>query len=113
MKKTILFIILLLQFYCGESRPSEEAMARAKNIYQSNCATCHGENGYGDGASAAAFNPPPRNFHLPTDKWVNGKSIDGIKKTLTYGIEPNMWKYGGDMKDIEPLAHYVMELGKN
>ena len=86
-------------------------MARAKSIYDSNCSMCHGEKGYGDGMSASAFNPPPRNFHLPTEKWVNGKSIDGIKKTLTYGIQPNMWKYSGDVNDIEPLAHYVLNLG--
>ena len=109
--KKILFILIIFQMYCS-NKPSQENMERAKNIYASNCMMCHGENGYGDGVSAGAFNPPPRNFHLPTEKWVNGKSIEGIKKTLTYGIEPNMWKYGGDVKDIEPRAYYVMELGK-
>lgn len=109
--KKIIFLLIIFQFYCSKS-PSAEEMKRAQNIYSSNCAMCHGENGYGDGPSASAFNPPPRNFHLPTEKWVNGKTIEGVTKTLTHGIAPNMWKYGGDSKDIEPLAYYVIKLGE-
>lgn len=104
-------IILFIIFSKCSQKPSESELRRAAILYKSNCSTCHGETGYGDGVSAAAFNPPPRNFHLPTEKWVNGKSLEGIKKTLTYGIEPNMWKYSGNPEDIEPLAYYVLQIG--
>jgi mono/diheme cytochrome c family protein len=90
---------------------SGKDLKKAKVIYTSNCASCHGESGRGDGIASASFNPPPRNFHLPTDKWVNGKSVDGIEKTLREGIQPNMWKYSGKDEDIPLLARYVFLLG--
>ena len=103
----IIFILLLLSF-CKEVDHS-----KAIEIYTKNCVACHGEKGYGNGPGAPAFNPPPRNFHLPTEKWVNGKTREGIIKTLTEGVMPNMWAYDGPKENIEPLADYILYLGNN
>lgn len=88
-------------------------LEKAQKIYKGNCASCHGETGMGDGLASQAFDPRPRNFHLPTSKWVNGKSIDGVIKTLTVGIKPNMWAYSGNPEDIPLLAKYVIFLGSS
>ena len=59
--------------------PTEEARTTFKTI----CATCHGENGTGDGPGAAALNPKPRNY---TDKaWQAKVTDDEIKKAILGG----------------------------
>lgn len=105
----LIFICFLLSCSIAED---DKRMEKAKIIFNANCSMCHGINGHGDGQVGKAFNPPPRNFLLPTDKWKNGKTKEGIIKTLTYGIEPNMWKYGGPEEDIPLLADYILLLGK-
>jgi mono/diheme cytochrome c family protein len=42
--------------------PSLELVARGKELYESNCVTCHGPAGHGDGPAAGTMNPRPRNF---------------------------------------------------
>src|SRR6185503_5050018 len=37
--------------------------SQAKEIFKSRCATCHGNEGRGDGPGAIALNPKPRNYH--------------------------------------------------
>lgn len=57
--------------------------AAAKEIYDSRCAACHGANGRGDGAGAAALNPKPRNY---TDAaWQASVTDEQIKKTILLG----------------------------
>ena len=111
--KKILFLILIAFLNCSKTEMTLDEKQKAKNIFNANCMTCHGEKGYGDGPSASAFNPPPRNFHLPTEKWVNGKTLEGITKTLVYGIQPNMWAYHGSKDEIDLLAKYVLFLGNS
>jgi len=50
---------LLLGAGC-DAGPGPEASpaARARFIYESNCATCHGPQGAGDGISGGGLNPP-------------------------------------------------------
>src|SRR5437764_597106 len=59
--------------------PTEEARALFKGV----CATCHGEDGMGDGPGAAALNPKPRNY---TDKaWQAATTDEQIKKIILGG----------------------------
>lgn len=54
-----------------------------KEMFKARCATCHGEDGKGDGPAAAALNPKPRNY---TDvAWQNTVKDDEIKKAITMG----------------------------
>jgi mono/diheme cytochrome c family protein len=43
----------------------EEAIAAGKKIFATNCATCHGDKGKGDGVAAAGLTPKPANFLHP------------------------------------------------
>lgn len=50
------------QEYAGLTNPvpsNEESLARGAEIYSTNCATCHGDGGMGDGPAAASLNPAP------------------------------------------------------
>ncbi|MEW6061724.1 MAG: cytochrome c [Bacteroidota bacterium] len=67
------------------AKPTKELIAKGANLYKANCASCHGDNGMGDGLSAAALAVKPRNFHS-SEGWKNGRKISNIYKTLQEGI---------------------------
>jgi mono/diheme cytochrome c family protein len=64
---------------------SKDAVAKGKELYKTNCASCHGDNGTGDGAAAAMLNPKPRNFTV-LNRWKNGSKVSQMYKTLDAGI---------------------------
>lgn len=75
-------------------KPSDELIAKGKEIYSTSCASCHGADGKGDGAGGVAMNRKPRNFHS-NDGWTNNADLSGMWKTLQEGISANgMAAYG-------------------
>lgn len=67
----------------GAQAPSDEALTAAKTIFATICATCHGNDGTGNGPAAASLNPKPRNY---TDAaWQASITDDQIKKTILLG----------------------------
>jgi len=68
--------------------PTREFIAKGKELFNTNCKSCHGDNGMGDGPAAAMLNPKPRNFHA-VDGWTNGRNVDQMYKTLQEGITKN------------------------
>lgn len=67
------------------SNPTPAIIDKGKELFNTTCASCHGNDGMGDGVAAAALNPPPRNFH-EVEGWKNGREITGMFKTLQEGI---------------------------
>lgn len=67
------------------AKPTPELIAKGKELYQTSCASCHGNEGKGDGVAGAGLNPPPRNF-LAKDGWTNGMTLADMFKTLEEGI---------------------------
>ena len=68
------------------SKPSDNLIAKGKNLFTTNCIACHGANGKGDGVAAASLTPKPRNF-TSKQGWINGPKLSGIYKTLSEGIK--------------------------
>jgi mono/diheme cytochrome c family protein len=54
--------------------PSAETLKQAKNLFNGNCAICHGVTGRGDGTIAASCTPNPANF---TDSKLMDAETDG------------------------------------
>ncbi|MGE5679766.1 MAG: c-type cytochrome [Bacillota bacterium] len=67
------------------TQSSGQLADKGKTLFQTNCASCHGANGMGDGPAGAALNPKPRNFHS-NQGWKNGRRISDMFTTLEKGI---------------------------
>ncbi|MDZ4677057.1 MAG: c-type cytochrome [Oligoflexia bacterium] len=87
-----------------------DQIAKGKTLYAVQCATCHGANGQGDGAAAAALNPKPRDF--TSGIWKFGASPTRVFTTITKGSPgTGMAAYAGlSAEDRYALVHYVRSL---
>ncbi|MBE0572566.1 MAG: cytochrome c [Ignavibacteriaceae bacterium] len=88
--------------------PTDELIQKGKELYTTNCASCHNETGAGGGPAAVGMNPAPRNFTSP-DGWKNGKTLSAIYTTLEEGIEgSSMISYNFlTPADRISIAHYI------
>ncbi len=93
--------------------PTPELIAKGKELFKTTCASCHGDEGKGDGVAAAALNPKPRNFH--SDKgWTNGRTFYDIYKTVNDGVPgTGMTAYEFiPPEDRVAIIQYIRTLGK-
>lgn len=89
---------------------SPELVAKGKELYAAQCATCHGAEGKGNGVAAAGLNPKPRNF-AAAEGWKNGRKPSQIFGTLTKGLG-GMPAFGSSSTDDRwALTHFVRTLG--
>lgn len=94
-----------------EGVSSPERIAKGKTLFETNCSSCHGTEGKGDGVAGKGLNPPPRNFHDLTG-WTNGPAFSKIYKTLQEGIiARGMASYSSLLpEDRIAMIHYIMSL---
>lgn len=80
--------------------------AKGMEIFQANCAACHGPKGKGDGAAAAALDPKPRN--LSDAEYMSTLSNEHLLKVITeggasVGKSPMMAAWGGILSENDIL----------
>jgi high-affinity iron transporter len=81
-----------------------------KDLYERNCAKCHGIVGAGDGPIASNLNPPPTNF---TDVGSSeGLSPLKVYNTMNFGIEGTAMPSFPNLSEDEKwnIAFYVLSL---
>jgi cytochrome c553 len=61
---------------------SEDSVAQGANLYATNCAVCHGEDGEGDGPTAETLDPKPANLH---EDHVQGLTDGALFHIITHG----------------------------
>ena len=62
---------------------TDDARAKAGDIFSERCAACHGANGKGDGPAAANLKPRPIDFH--SRNWQKSVTDDSITKAIVFG----------------------------
>jgi len=92
------------------SKPTQNLLAEGEKIYKTNCASCHGDKGAGDGPASTGLNPPPRDF-LSKENWVNGTKLSSFYKTLQEGLLPSaMIAYDFLLPEQKfAVAHYIRQ----
>ncbi|MBI3978029.1 MAG: copper resistance protein CopC [Chloroflexi bacterium] len=92
--------------------PTEESLARGRQLYQQECATCHGPGGQGDGPLAATLRPRPADLsqHVGTHAdgelygWITGglpgTAMPAFKDRLT---DADRWHVLNYVKTFAPV----------
>jgi mono/diheme cytochrome c family protein len=84
-------------------------LAEGKKLAESNCVTCHGAKGKGDGPAAAALNPKPADW---TSARVKSETDGEIFWKISNGRGPMPpWKHLPE-KDRWHLVNYIRSLQK-
>ena len=89
-----------------------ELLAAGKTSFTTNCASCHGATGMGDGVASAALNPKPRNFK--TEEFKFGSSLEAVFATLAKGSPGTAMIAWPHLPESErwALAYFVEGLGR-
>ena len=71
-------------------------VAAGKQVFVTNCASCHGEGGKGDGPVGAVLDPPPRDFTQGDFKFdTDGDGTPGTDADLNALIVQGAAAFGG------------------
>ncbi len=95
-------------------KSTPESIAAGKKLYDTQCATCHGETGKGDGKMAASLNPP-KPSDLTDASWKHGATDGEIYTLIKDGAKgTGMRGYASRMKteDIWNVVNYTRTLAK-
>lgn len=86
-----------------------ESIERGRRLYQTNCVSCHGATGKGDGPVAATLNPRPANLQA-----MAGSHPDGdYAWKIANGRGPMpAWKGTLSENHIWDLVNFIQRLGK-
>jgi len=111
----------------ASTAPAAEATTAAADanagatVYATNCATCHGAKGEGDGVAAAALNPKPANFAAGAFKYdANGNGAPGDVDDIKAIVQDGAAKHGGSplmapwpmlsAEQLQAVSEYVKSL---
>jgi len=83
-------------------RTTDELVETGRAIYQAKCATCHGDDGRGDGPAASGLEPPPANLAAGRLKAAN--SSEDLYRRIRVGIPESGMAGFGDLSERETWA---------
>lgn len=96
-----------------EASSDSKLLAEGKEVYDNNCSGCHGLEGNGNGAAAAALNPKPRNFIKADYKY--GSDDASLTKTIENGVQGTAmpgWKESLSGDQIKSVLAYIKAFKK-
>ena len=79
----------------------------ARQLFQAQCASCHGETGLGNGPLAQGMQPPPINFHDRERQFE--RSLFSLFNTLSQGVEGTAMRGYDELSQVQrwALAFYL------
>jgi mono/diheme cytochrome c family protein len=90
-------------------RSSQDLIDLGTKLYTTQCASCHGKQGMGDGTAGQRLVVKPRDFTATTD-WTNSRSAVGIYGTLESGLGGNMPAFPQlNPKQKYAVIHYIQD----
>jgi cytochrome c oxidase cbb3-type subunit 2/cytochrome c oxidase cbb3-type subunit I/II len=104
-------LVAYIQSLAARTAPStwkEAAGAdQGKALFAANCASCHGDQGHGNGPAAGALAPPPTNFRLkrPTQE----RALEVLEAGIP-GTAMPPWKSQLNQEQRQALADFVRSL---
>lgn len=103
--------LILVEFKVLPTPRRPPDFALGEKLYASNCASCHGISGDGNGPKAAELNPPPIAF-IDGERAAK-RSIYGLYNTITLGVDGTAMapftKFNDDAR--WSLAFYIGSMG--
>jgi cytochrome c oxidase cbb3-type subunit III len=89
-------------------------LTQGRTIFLGRCATCHGNEGLGNGPIAGSILGPPVG-NLTDDQWKHGDRPDQVLAVIGQGV-PNTrmdgWSRVLDPSDLKAVSGYVYYLAK-
>ena len=97
--------------YAGMTNPfGEEAAAPGADVFRSNCESCHGPKGHGDGVASGSLDPQPKNLTLLQESagddylfWRISEGKPGTSMVAWQGIltEEQIWQTVSFIRSLE------------
>lgn len=89
---------------------NDPLLAAGRALYLERCASCHGENGVGDGPVAAISDVPPGN--LADGEWKYGDRPQDVLRVISEGVQGAMPGWDKTFREPEraAVAAYVYHL---
>ncbi len=89
---------------------TEELLAKGKEIYSANCATCHGPTGDGSGANGATDVAGAGDF--TSQEWITARSLENIFQSISSGNGTTMPGFQSKISEEEiwMVSEYVRSL---
>lgn len=76
---------LLIAYPVSVAPDKAPDLQRGAQLYQAQCASCHGAQGHGDGPLAATLNPPP--IALSDHGRARERSVFSLQQIITHGVQ--------------------------
>ncbi len=101
------FVVIRSVFAGSAPKATPELIEKGKAAYVTNCVTCHGDNGDGEGPAGKYMNPKPRNFIK--DKFKKGNKPEQLFQTITNGLDGTAMTSYKHLSEEERwgIAHYI------
>ena len=97
----------------ADQEQNAEQLEHGRIVYSEQCASCHGQEGKGDGSAARFLDPKPRDFTTAEWKYAGGGTVEEIAGVVTEGIDDSAMTPFSDVLSegqIIAVATYVVNV---
>ena len=93
-----------------------ELLERGRTVYTAQCASCHGQQGKGDGSAARFLDPKPRDFTAAEWEHAAEGTVEAIAAVVTNGVDDtasvfagipvkSVWTWNPDFSSVQFLIN--------
>lgn len=95
----------------GDAEPEPEVMELGVEVYRSQCQSCHGRTGEGDGPAARFVDPQPRDLSAGDWMYAEAGTVEAIAGIVSSGIDDTAMEPFEELlteEEIRAVATYVV-----